>query len=312
MPATPTAETGFAYRDPAKPSRRTGRRCAWAMRAVPAVAALALVVAPEQAGNSAGFSAVLSGINSVGLAGNNRDEIVPMAQNAQFAIVPAVPFFASYGDAISPGRAEDCLTQAIYYEGALEPDEGQRAIAQVVLNRVRHPQYPNSVCGVVFEGQHLSTSCQFSFTCDGSRARAPMPSLWRKANLVAKAALGGAVAKEVGLSTHYHADYVQPYWSSTLDLSGQIGRHIFYRWRGGAGRPEAFTSPYAGREPLVGAWIARAAGKPATTDPTLELAADGEADNGFLVTSAADIQRPPPAPFRARPLRLATGEDQLK
>ena len=240
-----------------------------------------------------------------------KHEVVPDADDPQFAIAPAVPFVASYGDAASPRRAEDCLTEAIYYEGALEPEVGQRAIAQVVLNRVRHPEYPNSVCGVVFQGQHLSTGCQFTFTCDGSRARAPMPSLWRKANLVAKAALGGSVAKEVGLSTHYHADYVQPYWSHTLDQSGQIGRHIFYRWRGNAGRPEAFSSAYTGREPLVAQWAARDAERvDSAAAPTMEFVGEGSAAEGAGGVTLASARPPAPTPFKARPLRLMTGGDQ--
>jgi spore germination cell wall hydrolase CwlJ-like protein len=275
-----------------------------------ALAILALAFAPQQAGNSAGFESALRELGSKVGPISGLIEVVPNADGEQFVIAPAAPFVAAYGDAASPRRAEDCLTEAIYYEGVLEPEAGQRAIAQVVLNRVRHPEYPNSVCGVVFQGQHLSTGCQFTFTCDGSRARAPMPSLWRKANLVAKAALGGSVAKDVGLSTHYHADYVQPYWSHTLDQAGQIGRHIFYRWRGNAGRPEAFSSPYTGREPLIGQWAARDAGLPeATATQAMTLASEGSPADVLAGALRSEAWPPAPAPFKARPLRLATGDD---
>lgn len=148
-------------------------------------------------------------------------------------------------------RSVDCMTAAIYYEAANEPTDGQRAVAQVVLNRVRHPVYPHSVCGVVFQGAERSTGCQFSFTCDGSMKRAPIPSLWTRARGVAMAALAGYVFRPVGWATHYHADYVVPYWASSLVKVNTIGRHIFYRWSGSAGVTGAFSAPYAGNEPDI-------------------------------------------------------------
>jgi len=148
-------------------------------------------------------------------------------------------------------RALRCLTQAVYYEAALEPTDGQQAVAQVVLNRLRDPNYPNTVCGVVYEGAERVTGCQFSFTCDGSLARAPVTWAWRRSESVARAALNGYVARQVGTATHYHADYVLPYWSPTLGKITQIGAHIFYRWRGAAGESAAFTDRYAGREPNI-------------------------------------------------------------
>ena len=145
-------------------------------------------------------------------------------------------------------QALKCLTQAIYYEAAAEPVKGQQAVAQTVINRVRHPGYPKSVCGVVFEGALRPTGCQFSFTCDGSLARAPAPGLWKQAQKVAKAALSGFVDKQVGTATHYHADYVAPYWAPTLLKIAQVGTHIFYRWTGPAGEPTAFNARYQGGE----------------------------------------------------------------
>ena len=161
--------------------------------------------------------------------------------------LPARPFFlkASDDDRV---RAEECLTQAIYYEAAVEPVEGMRAVAQTVLNRLRHPGYPKSVCGVVYEGSQRVTGCQFSFTCDGSLARVPNPVLWERARTVAQRALAGYVMTTVGTATHYHADYVAPYWAPTLYKIAQIGRHIFYRWTGPSGLPRAFNGRYAGGE----------------------------------------------------------------
>lgn len=148
-------------------------------------------------------------------------------------------------------RAQRCLTQAIYYEAALEPHAGQQAVAQVVLNRVRDPNFPASVCGVVFQGAERTTGCQFSFTCDGSLARTPVAWAWNRAEAVAREALAGNVAVSVGTATHYHADYVRPWWAPSLSKVNQIGAHIFYRWRGASGETAAFRQTYSGREPVI-------------------------------------------------------------
>lgn len=161
---------------------------------------------------------------------------------------PAAPFNLGQVDVQTRGRALDCLSMAVYYEAASQSDQGQAAVAQVVLNRVRHPAFPNSVCGVVFEGSKLPTGCQFSFTCDGSLARRPSDAGWARAQAVAARALGGYVVKEVGEATHYHTMWVVPYWRESLTKLTQIGAHIFYRWPGGAGQPQAFAMGYAGRE----------------------------------------------------------------
>ena len=145
-------------------------------------------------------------------------------------------------------RALECLSQAVYYESAREPQAGQEAVAQVVLNRVRHPSYPKSVCGVVYQGSARATGCQFTFTCDGSLRSAPEAGLWRQARRVAERALTGYVDKQVGSATHYHAQYVAPYWAPTLVKMAQVGQHIFYRWTGPYGEPRAFTGRYAGNE----------------------------------------------------------------
>ena len=191
---------------------------------------------------------------------------------------------ASSGDR---AQALRCLTQAIYYEAAREPLEGQRAVAQVVLNRVRHPAYPDSVCGVVFQGSARRTGCQFSFTCDGSLMWAPEPGLWRRAEKVAREALDGFVETGVGPATHYHADYVAPYWAPTLVKLTKVGAHIFYRWTGPMGEPPAFTSRYAGGErnltPVVlggtdartqGLFDPQAQGVPAGRSVTLAVAGE--------------------------------------
>jgi spore germination cell wall hydrolase CwlJ-like protein len=164
---------------------------------------------------------------------------------------PAAAAFTLPADEVARMRSVDCLTAAIYYEAANEPTDGQRAVAQVVLNRVRHPHYPKTVCGVVFQGHQRTTGCQFSFTCDGSLRRTPMAALWERTRKVAQEALAGYVHRPVGWATHYHANYVFPYWAPSLAKVGQIGAHIFYRWDGGWGRPGAFVGRYAGAEPAI-------------------------------------------------------------
>ena len=128
----------------------------------------------------------------------------------------------------------------------------------MVLNRVAHPAYPASICGVVFQGSERKTGCQFSFTCDGSLARTPSRRGWAVAQSVALGALAGEVYKPVGLATHYHTNYVNPYWAASLDYIGAIGAHRFYRWKGGAGTAGAFTDDYAGAEPLAAPNVRRA------------------------------------------------------
>jgi len=168
------------------------------------------------------------------------------------APVPAARAFLAPGAGVEDqARAQQCLASAVYYEAGSESIDGQRAVAQVVLNRVRHPAYPHSVCGVVWQGSERPQGCQFTFTCDGALARRPDATGWGRAMEIAREALNGYVFTPVGWATHYHANYVVPYWASSLQKITQIGAHIFYRWDGGWGRPGAFGAAYAGREPLI-------------------------------------------------------------
>ncbi|MFO6447660.1 cell wall hydrolase [Erythrobacter sp. NE805] len=179
----------------------------------------------------------------------------------------AKPFFGPSGG-LALGRAQDCLAQAVWYEAASESEAGQRAVAQVVLNRVANPAWPSSVCGVVYQGSERSTGCQFTFTCDGSLARRPGGASWAQAQRIAAEALAGKVYAPVGLATHYHTLWVNPYWAGTLDHIGTIGAHRFYRSRGAVGQASAFTSAYAGFEPAVsGRTAPAAAAAPAALAP---------------------------------------------
>jgi spore germination cell wall hydrolase CwlJ-like protein len=197
----------------------------------------------------------------------------------------AKPFLLRASDVLDQSRAIDCLTAAVYYEAAGEPLAGQQAVAQVVLNRVRHPAFPKTVCGVVFEGSNLTTGCQFTFTCDGSLARVPQADAWQRARRVAAAALGGFVMRTVGDATHYHADYVVPYWATTMVKISKVGSQIFYRWTGGWGAPAAFTGQYAGIEPVVDLTGSTQVQTPAL-DPLADAAVVSAATPQPVVTTA--------------------------
>lgn len=163
------------------------------------------------------------------------------------------------------GRATDCLAAAQWYEAGDDP-VGQRAVAQVVLNRVRHPAFPKTVCGVVFQGSERATGCQFTFSCDGALARTPSDAAWQRARAIARDALSGAVFGKVGNATHYHTDWVVPYWSSSLDKVSSVGTHLFFRWKGWWGTPAAFKNASPGKEPRIGL-IARLSMAHATSAP---------------------------------------------
>ena len=174
------------------------------------------------------------------------------ARNAavEFAAVgPGTPSpFRFDGSAADRLRARDCLALAGMAEAG-GGDGDQRAVMQVILNRVRHPAFARTVCGVVFEGAQRPTGCQFSFTCDGSLARRYSDAAWRAARDRAEQMLGGATHAPVGNATHFHADYVYPWWSDQLDKVAQVGPHIFFRWRGFWGSRSALSARYAGGEP---------------------------------------------------------------
>lgn len=207
---------------------------------------------------------------------------------------PAARAFRFAGTPDDLARAVDCMATAVLYEAGDDP-AGQRAVAQVVINRARHPAFPKSICGVVFEGQERRTGCQFSFTCDGALTRwQPSEALWTRARRVASAALGGAVYRPVGHATHYHTDWVVPYWQSSLDKITKVGDHLFFRWTGWWGTPPAFNRAVAGAEPLVA--------KIATFSPAHALGgalAEAEAalaESATLVAGAA-----PPQPLASDP-----------
>lgn len=254
------------------------------------------------------------------------EQAVEQNMERPFDAAPDTPAqkFRLKADDGSRERALECLTQAIYYEAAAEGPDGQRAVAQVVLNRMHHPGFPSTVCGVVYQGSELPTGCQFTFTCDGSLVRTPIPAVWSQARRIAGEALDGRVDAAVGHATHYHADYVVPYWADSLLKQVQIGHHIFYRLRGGLGSNSAFSQHYAGFEPNLPApastvavateaadqaqallesgvagpppVAADAAGLAAAEEPKRILLADSSKGVLLIDQSATPIQKAPPKP----------------
>lgn len=225
------------------------------------------VFSPRSVANAAAIRVPFEGLNAIeAMAVDDRSQLIAEGDaaklrnaalpGAKLATEPAAAFSMLRFSGAEP-TALRCLTQAVYYEAAVEPMQGRRAVAQVVLNRVRHPAYPKSVCGVVYQGSERRTGCQFSFTCDGSLLRGPSTRPWVEAEAVAKAALAGYVEPSVGTATHYHADYVLPRWAFELDKIEQLGRHIFYRFDGAWGRAKAFSGRYSGLERIPALDVSR-------------------------------------------------------
>ncbi|WP_423602077.1 cell wall hydrolase [Sphingomonas sp. MS122] len=234
--------------------------------------------------------AELPQVEPVRLAALPRDEARIYNASIPFSTAPnpaARPFFLT-GSAEDRARAIDCLAAATWYEAG-DDAVGQRAVAQVVLNRMRHPAFPKSVCGVVFQGQERRTGCQFTFTCDGAMARTPSPVAWARAQDIARQALAGYVYTKVGHATHYHTDWVVPYWSASLDKVAEVHTHLFFRWTGWWGTPPAFRRAYAGAEPVIAKMARLSPAHPAGSDPVAlaALAVEGVAIDPAVIPESA-------------------------
>jgi spore germination cell wall hydrolase CwlJ-like protein len=231
-----------------------------------------------------------------------RPDEAPVLAAEELALAPddararnaAVPFFQGKLDPAPPfrfagspqdqSRAVECLALAAMAEAG-PSDPGQRAVIQVVLNRVRHPAFAKTICGVVFQGAERRTGCQFSFTCDGSLARRYADRAWEVARLRAGELLAGKVYAPVGNATHYHTDWVHPYWSPKLVKLAQVETHLFFRWPGYWGSDKAMRAPYRGNEPDPFAEQALDMASAAPDElPPVDLPADTPAISGGAVT----------------------------
>ena len=223
------------------------------------------------AGWAMGFTAIIGGALTVpAIADSSSDtasDVSPSALASEFRTMPepvsSTPAVARYVELYGPdSRAEgtlerakldldaietdmsgtrrvadaaaaeaDCLAEAVYYEARGETRKGQIAVAQVIRNRVNSKHYPDTICGVVYQGSHRKTGCQFTFTCDGSMEREPVGRPWDRAQLVASYVLSQEPESLVGRSTHYHTKAVRPKWARTLKRQKVVGSHIFYSWR---------------------------------------------------------------------------------
>nr|WP_210330972.1 cell wall hydrolase [Microvirga terrestris] len=163
----------------------------------------------------------------------------PRLDRGEITILPKSddPDRPRYADLIDPdnlNKEQRCLAEAVYFEARSEPVEGQAAVAQVILNRVKSGLYPSSICGVVYQNRHRHLACQFTFACEGKSLRIRDTESWERATRVASAVLEGRTyLADVGGATHYHADYVRPSWSRRLKKMDVIGRHIFYKLKPG-------------------------------------------------------------------------------
>jgi spore germination cell wall hydrolase CwlJ-like protein len=204
--------------------------------------------------------------------------------------VPVLPAsaFIFRGTPANFERATDCLAATIFYEAGNETIAGQMAVVQVVLNRASHPAYPKSVCGVVFQGHERRTGCQFSYTCDGSMTRRPSPDAWFRHRSLAAAMLKGLVYPQIGLATHYHADWVLPVWSARLDKVRVEGTHLFFRFNGYWGTSAAYRGKVSGNESAVAKLATLSSVHASATDEKI-LPAEAPGANEF--PEAPDVER---------------------
>ncbi len=152
----------------------------------------------------------------------------------QLSAADGKPNYAALIDPKDSARQMRCLAEAIYFESRSEPEEGQAAVAQVVLNRVRSGIYPTTVCGVVYQDRNRPFACQFTFACEGKSLRIEEPGPWSVATRIAQEVVSGTnYNPKVSEAVNYHANYVAPFWVGYLRKVDRIGAHIFYAMRDG-------------------------------------------------------------------------------
>jgi hypothetical protein len=241
---------------------------------------------------------VISGFDARAAGANASVTVLPASLNTlRVSRGPAAqPFHFADGGALAATRDLACLTDAVYYEARGEDAAGQAAVAQVVLNRVRHPAFPKSVCGVVFQ-RAGGEGCQFSFVCDGSMHHSREPGAWRRAEEIAARALDGAVMATIGNATHFHVAGVDPGWGPHLLRVAQVGLHVFYRFGGHAGGPGSFDGQAQHSAPGQGG------------DDSVAPTADGAPSGKLILASATTMA---PATSMAAPAATTTSPGAVK
>jgi spore germination cell wall hydrolase CwlJ-like protein len=162
---------------------------------------------------------------------SNKANVEDLLKQVSYAAAASIDFEAPrLGLGKNEAEEINCLAEAVYYEARSEGATGPMAVAEVVMNRVRDPRFPKTVCDVVYQGHYRDTGCQFTFTCDGSLRHAPNGEAWDRAKAVALNVALGLSKPITHKATHYHTDYVNPYWKAGMVETKVIGTHIFYRF----------------------------------------------------------------------------------
>jgi spore germination cell wall hydrolase CwlJ-like protein len=223
---------------------------------------------------------------------------------APAAPAPAAAVQAATAPVDTRARELDCLAQAVYFEARGESPRGQAAVATVIMNRVKNPHFPKTVCGVVYQGAAHHNGCQFSFACDGQVERVVEWSAWEQARRVAARTLSGALLRDVGSATHFHTTAVEPGWGPQMLRVAQVGLHVFYRLNPHAPPPpdldDATDPPQLASRPADPAQqqirLAAAVVAPAAAAP-----ADAAAKPPVVTLPAVAEPKAEPAPAKAAP-----------
>jgi hypothetical protein len=215
----------------------------------------------------------------------------PASWRASSAFQASAPYQAS---ASATGSDVDCLTAAVYYEARGEPQAGQEAVAQVVLNRVRNPAFPKSVCGVVYQGVGTRT-CQFSFACTDVMRRPLEAQAWDRARTVAQHALSGYVMPTVGRAVSYHTIALGNLWAGTMVEVARVGQHVFYGFLGHASDPVADAPPAVAPPLAANATEPAPASNAAAPSPAQQTVATQPAASPSAAAPPAQAPSPPAA-----------------
>jgi spore germination cell wall hydrolase CwlJ-like protein len=243
VPSDNPALSRMAFVMPASATTAVAANNATTPSAVPPGGAAVATGAAAPSGAAQPQTALAYANADAGAQATNKIFDAVMANKSRGAIMldPKIDAAHAWLNSALPANARTpkelkCLATAIYFEARGEPERGQVAVAQVVLNRLKNPAYPNTICAVVYQNANIRNGCQFSFACDGIPDRIADPKAWGASLALAKKILNDdrtMYLSDVGAATHYHAVYVRPYWARTMTKVEKIGRHVFYKTKDG-------------------------------------------------------------------------------